>query len=390
MLTSRRIIAARMMYLTTATAAIIAADTTLNVEDTTGFGATGTGVIRDSTNDLDIFTWTGKTSTTLTGVAGTGGNAVLAHNAGALICSEDITTLLVAADSKILPFDLKVSPDIKMNKRNPVMASLSKLASIPGSQLSAVSFRVEIKGAGAAYSASVSPAVAPFIRACGCAETIVTTGGAETATYKPTSTKSLIPALMIDVFEDGAVKRMYGARGNVKFTGKAGEPIYAEFEFTGVWNGRVDGAMLTTTPESTVPPVFLSGNFSIASFAAVIQSFEIDMTNTIALKVDPNIVTGYREAIITDREQPAGKFDPEDTTVALQDWYGKWKAGTSGALNIGNVGSTQYNRFKITAPKVVYAKLADADREKVAVVDASFELAKNSDAGDDELVIEFS
>lgn len=389
MLTSRRIIAAKMMYFATATAAIIAADTTITVDDTTGFGTTGTGTIRDSTNDLDIFTWTGKTGTTLTGVAASGGSAVLAHNAGALICSQDITTLLVAADSKILPFDVKVSPDIKMNKRNPVMATLSKLASVPGSQLATVSFRVEIKGAGAAYSASVSPALAPYVRACGCAETIVTTSGLETATYKPTSTKSLIPALMIDIFEDGAVKRMYGARGNVKFMGNAGETGFAEFEFTGCWNGRVDGAMLTTEPESTVPPVFLSGNFTIASFAAVIKGFEIDLANTVSLREDPNIATGYREAIITDR-QPAGKFDPEDTTVALHDWYGKWKAGTSGALNIGNVGSTQYNRYKITAPKVVYNKLADADREGVAVVDASFELAKNSDAGDDEFVLEFS
>ncbi len=378
-----------MMYLNVITSALAGGETTINVDDTTGWSSSGTGIILDSTNNNDVFTWTGKTATTLTGVAGTGGNAVLAHNAGALICSEDVSTLLVANDSKVLPLDVKVTPNIKMNKRNPAMATLSKLASVPGSQLATVSFRVEIKGAGVAYSASVSPALAPYLRACGFAETIDDTGGQEKATYKPTSAKSSMPALMIDVFEDGTVKRIYGARGNVRITGKAGEPIYAEFEFTGVWNGRVDGAMLTTSPESTIPPVFLSGNFSIASFAAVIQGFEINIGNAISAREDPNIAAGYREAIITDRE-PVGKFDPEDTTVAIHDWYGKWKAGTSGALNIGNVGSTQYNRFKITAPKVVYSQLADADREGVVTVDASFELAKNSDAGDDELVIEFN
>lgn len=389
MLTSRRIIAARMMYLTTATAAITAADTTLNVEDTTGFGTTGTGVIRDSTNDLDIFTWTGKTGTTLTGVAVSGGNAVLAHPAGALICSEDITTLLVAADSKILPLDVKVTPDIKMSERNVATASLSRLSSIPGSQASSVSFRVEIKGPGSAYSASVYPALAPYLRACGVAETIDTTSGQEKATYKLTSTKSLIPALMIDIFEDGAVKRMYGARGKAKFSAKAGEANYIDFDFLGVWNGRVDGAMLTTSPEPTIPPVFLSSNFLIASFAPVLQSYEIDIGNEVNLRVDSIIATGFREAIITARK-PTVKFDPEDTTVALQDWYGKWKLGTSGALNIGNVGSTQYNRFKITAPKVIYTKQSDADREKMAVVEVAGELAKNSDAGDDEFVLEFS
>jgi hypothetical protein len=62
------------------TVAASAADTTLTVQDTTAFGASGTGWIVDSTNTNDIFTWTGKTSTTLTGCSG-----VLAHNAGAII-----------------------------------------------------------------------------------------------------------------------------------------------------------------------------------------------------------------------------------------------------------------------------------------------------------------
>src|SRR5574337_500239 len=135
MLTKRRIIAGRMMYLNIITSALSGGETTLNVDDTTGWASSGTGVIRDSTNDNDVFTWTGKTATTLTGVAASGGGAVLAHNAGALICSEDLTTNLVANDSKILPFDVKVAPNIKMNKRNPAMATLSKLASVSGSQL---------------------------------------------------------------------------------------------------------------------------------------------------------------------------------------------------------------------------------------------------------------
>lgn len=388
MMTKRRIIAAKTMCLGVITSALTGAETTLYVDDTTGWPTSGTGVIRDSTNDNDVFTWAGKTSTTLTGVAGSGGNAVLAHKAGALICSEDITTKLDATYSKLLPFDVKVAPNIKMNKRNPARNTLSKMASLPGSQLATVSFRAEVKGAGSAYSASVSPAIAPYLKACGYAETIDATPGSEKATYAPTSVRTSMPAMMIDVYEDGVVKRIYGARGNVRFTGKAGEPIYAEFEFTGVWNGMVDAAMLSVTSEATIPPVFLSGDFSVASYAAVIQGFEASLNTVLAVREDPNIATGYREAIITDRN-PGGKFDPEITTVAVYDWHGKWKAGTSGALNIGNVGSTQYNRFKITAPTLIYTQISDADREGVAIADCSFELASGG-SGDDELVIEFN
>lgn len=64
-------------YLTVASAA---ADATLNVKNTTDFPASGSGWIIDTTNDRDAFTYTGKTSTTLTGCSG-----VLAHNNGATI-----------------------------------------------------------------------------------------------------------------------------------------------------------------------------------------------------------------------------------------------------------------------------------------------------------------
>lgn len=53
---------------------------TLNVKNTADFAASGSGVIIDTTNDRDAFTYTGKTATTLTGCSG-----VLAHNNGATI-----------------------------------------------------------------------------------------------------------------------------------------------------------------------------------------------------------------------------------------------------------------------------------------------------------------
>lgn len=63
-------------------AAASAADTTLNLYDTTDFATSGSGQIVDSTNDRDAFSWTGKTATTLTGCSG-----VLAHPAGASVVS---------------------------------------------------------------------------------------------------------------------------------------------------------------------------------------------------------------------------------------------------------------------------------------------------------------
>lgn len=55
-------------------------ETTVNVRHTDDFAASGAGVIIDTTNDRNSFTYTGKTSGTLTGCSG-----VLAHNNGATI-----------------------------------------------------------------------------------------------------------------------------------------------------------------------------------------------------------------------------------------------------------------------------------------------------------------
>ena len=64
-------------YLTSATSG---GDTTVNVKDTTDFPSSGTAVVFDTTNDRDSFTFTGKTSTTLTGCSG-----VLSHNNSATV-----------------------------------------------------------------------------------------------------------------------------------------------------------------------------------------------------------------------------------------------------------------------------------------------------------------
>jgi len=292
---------------------------------------------------------------------------------------------LAAADGGILVIDPKVETDIKMSPRNPVMATLSKLADTVGSQLAKITFKVELKGAGAAYSASILPALGKYLRGCGFSQTVDTALGAEKVTYQPAS--SGVPSITIGCYEDGVLKRIIGARGNVKFTGKVGEPVYADFDFLGVWDGITDTSMISPAYEGTIPPVLLSAAFNVGAYSAVISGFDIDIANALYLRESVNTASGYFSAIISDRK-PNGSFDPEMVAVATHDWYGRWKAGTIGALNIGVVGAAQYNKFKITAPKVLYTKVAEADRTGLAVASTNFQLAM--DTGDDEVVLEFS
>lgn len=292
---------------------------------------------------------------------------------------------LVVGDAGILAIDPKFDVDIKMHERNNQLNSLSPLQPVPGARSAKVAFRAELKGAGAAYSASVKPALAPYLRACGMAETIDTTAANEKAIYLPAS--SGVPSLTIWVYEDGVIKRARGCRGNVNISGKLGEPMFAEFDFTGVYSGTVDGAMLSPTFEATVPPVVLGNTLTLDAYAMIAESISFDLGNALALRPSISAPDGYLSAQITDRK-PVGKLDPEMVTVATYDFFGKWLAGGTAALTLGPVGPNNvYNKYTITAPRAVYTKVGAGDRSGDQLAELDFMLCRNT--GDDEFRLEF-
>lgn len=299
---------------------------------------------------------------------------------------EGTAEAITVTDAGILAIDPKFDADIKMNDRTNVqLNTLSKLVPILGTQAGKISFKAELKGSGAAYSATVKPGVGVFLKACGFAETIDVTAGAEKATYLPASTG--VPTLSIWLYEDGAVRKLKGCRGTVKFSGKVGEPVFAEFDFTGVYDGAATLAMIAPTFESQVPPVMLNSAMTIDAYAAIIESFSVDMGNKVDLRPSINTASGYLSALLTDRN-PTGKIDPEMVLAATYDFYTKWTGGAVAALNIGPISNGNYNKFAITAPKCVYTKISEGDRVGNIIADLDFALAMNT--GDDEFQLQFS
>jgi hypothetical protein len=305
--------------------------------------------------------------------------------AGKIEALEGAAETLTATEGGIIAIDAKWSPDIKMLPRNVALPTLSKLQDVPGLALAHISFKAELMGRSTAFAADNLPLVDPYLRACGFAATLDVTPGSEKVTYRPASTG--IPCLTLGVYTDGVIKKMSGARGAVKISAVNGEPIFAEFDFVGAYIAPIDGAILTPTYLSILPPTLLNALFTVGGFTPVFKSVSFDMGNKLAPQEDANAVSGYKSFMLADRD-PRGKFDPEMTTVADHDWYGRWKAGTTGALNLGAIGATQYNKVKITAPKVAYAKIGEGDREGLEIADTDFQLCMNT--GDDEIVIEFS
>ena len=297
--------------------------------------------------------------------------------------TEGTAIALAGADANNLIMEPKFEADVPMYERTFLDNSLSPQKAIATTRLARLSFKVEAKGSG---TAGTAPAVGKLLRACGLAETVV---ASTSVTYNPTSALANIPTLSLAIYKDGLRKAIKGARGNVKYSAKAGEPGMFEFEFTGVYDGVTDVALITPSGvETTVPISLLSATFSIASFSAFVSQITFDMGNTLAPRGDINQASGYISTLLTKRN-PKGSFDPEDELVATHDFYGRWLAGTTGSLTWKHQGSAG-NIATFTVPACQYMKLSEADRNGIAVLNSDFLMARSSTSGDDELSIAFT
>jgi len=289
------------------------------------------------------------------------------------------TAETLSASDAFLAANVKFTPNFAMGERKNVSSSLSPWASIPGVRSAKLEFDVELKGSG---TAGTAPALGNLLKACGFGETVAAN---TSVTYAPAS--SSISSMTLAVYQDGVIKKIWGARGNVSLKLEDGAPGWLHFEFTGADFSVTDGTMLSgVTYESTKPPAFLSATLTIDSYSALIGLLEINMNNEVNLRKDANSQSGYKSAVITNRK-PTMTIDPEQVLVATHDFYGKLRTGNEGSLSLV-LGSTTGNICTISAPKVQYTGISDDVRDGIRVLGVTCQLNRSS--GDDEISIAFT
>lgn len=363
--------------------------------------------------------------------------------------NEGTAETLVAADAKILAYSPKISFDPGMFERDPVRDSFSQIGKVVGKRPGSASFKLELRGSGAATTA---PEWAKFLQACGFevnalkkitigavtggpflhgeeitggtsggkgrvviqtpngqttlyyvvvsgnlqnGETI--TGGTSTASAVAGSAPSDagkemrlittgVPSLTIGSYEDGVHKILKGSRGKVKFGFKSGEPGMMDFDYRGVEGGVADLALLAgIAHETTKPPAFLSAQLLIDAYAAKVGEIDIDIANTLSERDDVNADRGLLSFSLTDRKV-SGAINPEMVAVSAYDFYGKWFAGIEAVLDF-TLGSVSGNKFRFYGPKLQYTKIDDEDRGGIKIAKGSFDLNATVTPGNDELVI---
>jgi hypothetical protein len=304
-----------------------------------------------------------------------------------LLAKDEVTyntdSVPVAGTDAVLIEDLAWSfANARMHQRNPVRASLGMLKPNFAGTLIQVSGKCEMKGSG---SAGVAPEIAPLLKACGFAETVV---GATSVTYKPSSSQSVHKSSSMYFYDDGLRLIMTGARGKVSFDFQVGKPAMAAFEFIGHFVSITDQALPAGTFDTTVPPMLVNMPFSVGAYSAVISKLALDMGVELAIPENIAATDGYGEIQIIGRK-PTGSFNPLRVTIASKDFIADWRSGAALALDSGLIGATGGNRLQLTAPAITYAEVSRGNQNNVETYETKFQAAETA-AGDDEVSLAFT
>ena len=288
---------------------------------------------------------------------------------------EGVEENLSAADA-LLVFSPHFLPSLEILPRNPVRDTFSGFSSLSGRRSASIVFQTELKGSG---TPGTPPKWGKLLKSCGFEEEIVV---GTSVTYSPAS--SQIPSMTVARYMDGVVQKIWGARGTVRIMFTAGQPGVLEFEFSGADFSVTDATLLTgVSYDTTIPPIFLSAAFNIASYAALVEKLHIDMENRLELQTDINSSSGHKAAVIVERN-PTGSFDPEMVTVSEYDFFERWQDGQEMSLT-STIGTTAGNRVSMSAPCCRYVNLVESQRNEIATLEVDFEL--NMVSGDDEFFI---
>ena len=284
---------------------------------------------------------------------------------------------VTAADAAFNAYDVKISADIPF-KRREAQGSFDSLTGTLGAYSGKCTFKIDVEWSGTGIPAWAST----FLPACGYV--------ASSQVYTPRSENpgTNVKTLTMAAYKDGVVKQIVGAMGTFKIVAKSGDIVTFEFEFTGVWTGNTDAALLDPTLPTPNALRFASSTITNNAVAQCVEQVSFDAGNKVILRECPSTAAGYISALITDRE-PKITINPEAQLVADEDRYGDWLSGTERAFSCAIDGPTD-SAMTLAAPKAQYMKVEDGDRNGIAIDDIELMCNYNAGTKDEDVSLTFT
>ena len=213
-----------------------------------------------------------------------------------------------------------------------------------------------------------------FLPACG----LVNSGGVFSPTAEAPGAN--VKTLTISVYENGLVKQLVGAAGDINVTFPTGKMCEMEFTFTGVWQDVVDGAILSPTYPATLP-FRATGGFTIGAWTPCFETLGLTVGNNVVLRECQATDAGYKSAVVTDR-QTTGNINPEAALVATNDTYTDWINSVPKALNFEMDNGTDVLELDIAAVQIT--NVQEGERNMIQTDDIEFKVL------DDDFTLTFS
>ncbi len=164
------------------------------------------------------------------------------------------------------------------------------------------------------------------------------------------------------VFQDGMLKNIVGAMGNLTMPFTTGEPFIAEVEFMGKYAAPTDTTIVSPTYETTLPQRVASSTLTLGGYSPDISTGRIVVENSLKLREDITDSTGFAYCVIT-QQRITMEIDPEALLVASRDAYGLLLDGTTATATL-TIGSGA-NVLTITIPGMQHVEVEDGDRDGI-------------------------
>lgn len=291
--------------------------------------------------------------------------------------AESITT----SEETIIAYDPVIQTDIKFDDR-PSQGSFGHYTSVAGALGGIATFKTSLVG----YQSAVPKWATVLLAGCRF--------GTSSLVVSPSSQApgSTVKTLTIACYIDGVRKILRGCAGNAFFNFVAGELIWIDWKFMGIWVTPTDVSLPVPTVTTDSPLKFTCSTAMTLDpgtpWSPKVSKMTLDLGNNVIMRHDGGATdgSGYAHAMVTN-SKIVGTMDPEAVLVATNANYTQLVAGTTSAwaFSLG----TGANKIDFAAPKLQFTKLTEGDRNGLTTDEMEFQLCKSADAGDDELTLTF-
>jgi len=252
---------------------------------------------------------------------------------------------------------------------------------VPTNVHSKLSFKVELKGSGAA---GTPPVCGALLRACKCAEVIV---AGTSVTYNRVSNPQSSATIYLNI--DGTLYKLLGARGNVQLKVAAQGIIYLEFEFWGLFVEPAAQSKPTVTlgtQLSAFPLVATSANtpvFTIGGTAHVLRSLSLNFGNT----VEPRMLIG-QEQIVSPMTAELLEATINAVPLATLNPFALARASTTQAIVLQH-GTVPGNICTLSVPRAQFRRPGPATQQQ-GIVEWPLSWVPLPNIGNDQLTLAFT